>query len=104
MILFKLLTRSAGRLRQAHLFQTLLVQPILLTLCCLGSLDAAYAETATPLIANETYAPAAEPIRIGVPVSLTGRLADFADQQLKGMELFVDDINNRGALLLTLTG
>lgn len=90
---FKLLTRSAGRRRQARLFQTML------TLCCLGSLGATYAETATTVIANETYAPAAEPIRIGVPVSLTGRLAGFADQQLKGMELFVDDINNRGALL-----
>lgn len=68
---------------------------IVLSWCCLMLASSAIAQTAT----TTPIAPEAEPIRIGVPVSLTGRLADFADQQLKGMEQFVDDINNRGALL-----
>jgi len=43
-----------------------------------------------------TDAPA---IRIGVPIANSGPLANFATQQLKGMELYIDDINTRGALL-----
>ena len=74
---------------------TTLYRLLLLAACGLG-----LASTATAEIATQTpMAPEAEPIRIGVPVSLTGRWAEFADPQLKGMEQFVDDINNRGALL-----
>ncbi len=42
---------------------------------------------------------ASTPIRIGVTVSQSGRLAGFANQQLHGMRQFVHDINHRGRLL-----
>jgi branched-chain amino acid transport system substrate-binding protein len=39
------------------------------------------------------------PIRIGVTTSLTGSLANFGVLQRNGMQMWVDDINDRGALL-----
>ncbi len=66
---------------------------------CVAALTWSLQTAAVQTTTTTPIAPEAEPIRIGVPVSQTGRLADFADQQLKGMEQFVDDINNRGALL-----
>ena len=42
---------------------------------------------------------AAEPIRVGVTASLSGRLAAPGREQLEGIQMWVDDINGRGALL-----
>jgi branched-chain amino acid transport system substrate-binding protein len=42
---------------------------------------------------------AVEPIRIGVTTSLTGSLADFGAEQQRGMQMWVADVNDRGALL-----
>ena len=39
------------------------------------------------------------PIRIGVTTSLTGSLAKFGVEQQRGMQMWVDDLNTRGALL-----
>ncbi len=44
-------------------------------------------------------AAAAGPIRVGVTVSLTGRLAAPAQEQLEGMQMWAQDLNARGALL-----
>lgn len=42
---------------------------------------------------------AAEPIRIGTTQSLSGSLADFGTNQLRGLQMWVHDINARGELL-----
>jgi branched-chain amino acid transport system substrate-binding protein len=42
---------------------------------------------------------AAEPIRVGVTASLSGSLAAPGREQLEGIQMWVDDINGRGALL-----
>jgi branched-chain amino acid transport system substrate-binding protein len=42
---------------------------------------------------------AAEPIRVGVTVSLTGAYANLGQDQLEGMQMWADDLNARGALL-----
>ena len=42
---------------------------------------------------------AAEPIRVGATVSLTGRYAGLGKDQLEGMQMWADDLNGRGALL-----
>lgn len=42
---------------------------------------------------------AAEPIRVGVTASLSGPLAAPGREQLEGIQMWVDDINGRGALL-----
>lgn len=39
------------------------------------------------------------PIRIGVTTSRTGELAEFSDLMLRGMKMWVADVNDRGALL-----
>lgn len=39
------------------------------------------------------------PIRIGATTSLTGSLADFGALQRNGMQMWADDVNDRGALL-----
>lgn len=44
-------------------------------------------------------APEGEPIRVGVTVSLTGELAAPGQEQLEGMQMWVQDLNARGALL-----
>jgi branched-chain amino acid transport system substrate-binding protein len=40
-----------------------------------------------------------EPIRIGATVSLTGSLADFGALTRNGLQMWADDVNDRGALL-----
>lgn len=40
-----------------------------------------------------------QPIKIGVTTSLTGSLANFGVEQQRGMQMWVADINDRGALL-----
>ena len=74
---------------------------LLVTLaCCLPGIEPAAASDASAANASSTAtAAAAGPIRIGVTVSQTGRLAGFAAQQLHGMRQFVHDINHRGQLL-----
>jgi len=42
---------------------------------------------------------AADEIKIGLTVSLTGDLAKLGQQQLHGMQMWQDDVNGRGALL-----
>ena len=42
---------------------------------------------------------AAEPIRIGTTQSLTGPLEDFGINQLRGLQIWVGDVNARGRLL-----
>jgi len=44
-------------------------------------------------------APKTERIMIGTTASLTGRYADFGREQLQGIQMWVDSINARGALL-----
>jgi branched-chain amino acid transport system substrate-binding protein len=44
-------------------------------------------------------APKAERIVIGTTASLTGRYAEFGREQLQGIQMWVDSINARGALL-----
>jgi len=44
-------------------------------------------------------AQAAEPIRIGTTQSLTGQYKDFGTEQLRGLQMWVGDVNSRGALL-----
>ena len=40
-----------------------------------------------------------DPIRVGATASLTGRFAALGTQQLEGLQMWVHDINARGALL-----
>jgi branched-chain amino acid transport system substrate-binding protein len=42
---------------------------------------------------------AKEPIRIGTTQALTGNYGEFGKEQLQGLQMWVDDINARGALL-----
>jgi branched-chain amino acid transport system substrate-binding protein len=46
-----------------------------------------------------TGAYAADPIRIGTTQSLTGHYKDFGIEQLRGLEMWVADVNSRGSLL-----
>ncbi len=39
------------------------------------------------------------PIKVGVTMALTGHYAKFGQEQLNGIKMWVDDINERGALL-----
>jgi len=48
-------------------------------------------------LAAPTYA--AEPIRMGTTQSLTGQFQDAGTEQLRGLQMWVHDINARGALL-----
>ncbi len=43
--------------------------------------------------------PAKEPIRIGMTVSLDGSYSQFGKELLKGVKMWVDDLNERGSLL-----
>ena len=38
-------------------------------------------------------------ITVGVTVSLTGKYAKFGEEELNGMQMWVEDLNARGALL-----
>lgn len=44
-------------------------------------------------------ADAIEPIRFGTTQALTGHYKDFGLQQLRGLQMWVEDVNERGALL-----
>ena len=44
-------------------------------------------------------AQAVEPIRIGTTQSLTGQYKDFGTEQLRGLQMWVGDVNSRGSLL-----
>jgi Periplasmic binding protein len=46
-----------------------------------------------------TPAPAAEPIKIGLSMALTGSLAPIGKQLLVGLEIWRDDLNAKGGLL-----
>jgi len=53
------------------------------------------------LLGLGSLAPAsgAEPIKIGIALSMTGNLADSADHYRKAIELWRDQVNGRGGLL-----
>lgn len=51
------------------------------------------------LLGLSSAAPAAEPVKIGIALSMTGNLADSADHYRKAIELWRDQINARGGLL-----
>src|SRR5882672_10834020 len=44
-------------------------------------------------------APAAEPIRIGLSIALTGGIAPIGKQLLVGLEIWRDDLNAQGGML-----
>ena len=54
---------------------------------------------ALALLASAAFAEGEPPIRIGVTTSLTGPLASFGVEQQRGMTMWADDVNARGALL-----
>src|ERR1700733_404803 len=51
------------------------------------------------LIAGASSAPAADPLRIGLSLSLTGPTAAAGKQVLAGLEIWRDDVNNKGGLM-----
>ena len=61
-------------------------------------LNAAYAAAAL-LIFAAVPASAADPIKIGLGMSLTGKLANNGKMALLGMQIWEDDTNARGGLL-----
>jgi branched-chain amino acid transport system substrate-binding protein len=63
------------------------IRKLLLTLCGLALSLAAVAESTLP------------PIKVGTTQSLTGPLADFGNNQLRGLQMWVGDVNSRGELL-----
>ena len=63
-----------------------MIRKLLLTLCTLALTLAAGAY-------------AVEPIRIGTTQSLTGNLQEFGTNQLRGLQMWVGDVNARGELL-----
>ena len=63
-----------------------MIRNLLLTVCTLALTLAAGAY-------------AVEPIRIGTTQSLSGQYEDFGTNQLRGLQMWVGDVNDRGALL-----
>ncbi len=63
-----------------------MIRNLLLTLCTFALTLAAGAH-------------AVEPIRIGTTQSLSGPLQEFGTNQLRGLQMWVGDVNSRGALL-----
>ena len=63
-----------------------MIRNLLLTLC-----------TLTLTVAAGAFA--VEPIRIGTTQSLSGPLQDFGTNQLRGLQMWVGDVNARGSLL-----
>ena len=63
-----------------------MIRNLLLSLCALGLTLAAGAN-------------AVEPIRIGTTQSLSGSLQEFGTNQLRGLQMWVGDVNSRGELL-----
>ena len=51
------------------------------------------------LLLAATASQAEKPIRIGTTQSLTGQFEEFGNAQMKGLKMWVDDINARGELL-----
>ena len=50
-----------------------------------------------PLLGGISHA--ADTIRVGTTQPLTGKFKDFGEEQLRGLQMWVHDINARGALL-----
>ena len=50
-----------------------------------------------PLLSGISHA--ADTIRVGTTQPLTGKFKDFGEEQLRGLQMWVHDINARGALL-----
>ena len=50
-----------------------------------------------PLLSGVSHA--ADTIRVGTTQPLTGKFKDFGEEQLRGLQMWVHDINARGALL-----
>jgi branched-chain amino acid transport system substrate-binding protein len=70
---------------------TPVIRKLLFTLCTLALTLTAGAYAAEPI--------AVEPIKVGTTQSLTGHYKDFGTEQLRGLQMWVADINARGALL-----
>lgn len=51
------------------------------------------------VLTGPASATTADPIRIGITVSLSGKYANFGSELLKGIQMWVNDLNERGALL-----
>ncbi|MEN8107415.1 MAG: amino acid ABC transporter substrate-binding protein [Pseudomonadota bacterium] len=51
------------------------------------------------LLLSMQFSQAAEPIRVGVTISLTGDYALLGKDELDGIRMWADDVNERGALL-----
>jgi branched-chain amino acid transport system substrate-binding protein len=51
------------------------------------------------VLALSGAASAGEPIKIGTTQALTGHYAEFGIEQLRGLQMWVADVNSRGALL-----
>ncbi len=49
------------------------------------------------LISSNVYA--VKPIKVGIATSLTGKYGQFGTEQFRGVKMWVEDINERGALL-----
>ena len=49
-----------------------------------------------PLLSGVSHA---DTIRVGTTQPLTGQFKDFGEEQLRGIQMWVHDINARGALL-----
>lgn len=51
------------------------------------------------LMLSSSYADAAEPIKIGLSLGLTGKYSEMSDMQIKAFKLWERDINSRGGIL-----
>src|SRR5262245_18058495 len=67
--------------------------------CALSSLVASASLAVAVLLASLGLAAAADPLRIGLSLSLTGPTAPAGKQVLAGLEIWRDDINGKGGLL-----
>lgn len=59
---------------------------------------AATAALAAGVLASAEFAAAAEPIKIGMTVSSTGRFALAAQSGERGLKIWIDDVNSRGGI------
>lgn len=75
---------------------TPVIRKLFLTFCALALTVSTGAFSAEPTN-NEPVT--TEPIKIGTTQSLTGHYKDFGTEQLRGLQMWVADVNSRGSLL-----
>jgi branched-chain amino acid transport system substrate-binding protein len=68
-------------------------------LCALSSLVASATLAVAVLLVSLGFAAAADPLRIGLSLSLTGPTAPAGKQVLAGLEIWRDEVNGKGGLL-----